>query len=92
MRPPRRSVAPASRRKVPLRSRLTVRREPPAPLARRDRLSEALRTSREAVSDLERQLDLLLAKLRSAELPRADDVDRLRRTATRAGTAVARLR
>lgn len=92
MRPKRRSVASASRRKVPLRSRLTVRRPPSAPLARRDRLSEALRTSREAVSDLERQLDSLLAKLRGAELPRADDVERLRRTATHAGTAVGRLR
>lgn len=92
MRAPRRSVAPVSRRKVPLRSRLTLRRPPTAPLARRDRLTEALRTSREAVSDLEKQLDALLAKLRSAELPRTDDVDRLRRSAARAGTAVSRLR
>ena len=69
-----------------------MRRPPIAPLARRDRLSEALRTSREAVTDMEKQLDALLAKLRSAELPRADDVDRLRRSATRAGTAVGKLR
>jgi hypothetical protein len=75
-----------------LRSRITLRRSTSAPLARRDHLTEALRTSREAVSDLERQLDSLLAKLRSPEPPRADDVDRLRRTATRASAAVSRLR
>ena len=92
MRPKRRPVAPASRRKVPLRSRITLRRSTSAPLTRRDNLTEALRTSREAVSDLERQLDSLLAKLRSTEPPRADDVDRLRRTATRASAAVSRLR
>ena len=40
-------------------SRMTLPAQASAPLARRERLKEALRASREAVSDLERQLERL---------------------------------
>ncbi|HEY4184923.1 MAG TPA: hypothetical protein VGP07_07635 [Polyangia bacterium] len=91
MRSPSRLVTPRLRRKLPPRSRLTLRAQPSAPLARRDRLKEALRTSREAVSDLERRLDALLVSLRMTGAPATDEVDGLRRAATRASTAVGKL-
>jgi hypothetical protein len=71
---------------------MTLPAQASAPLARRERLKEALRTSREAVSDLERQLDTLLASLRATGAAATDDVDRLRRAATRANVAVSKLR
>ena len=91
MRPSSRSVPSRPRRKPPARSRLTRRAQPSAPL-RRDRLKDALRTSREAVSDLERQLDTLLAALRGSGVPALDDVDDLRRATHRASAAVGKLR
>lgn len=75
-----------------MRSRLTLRSQPSAPLERRERLKEALRTSREAVSDLERHLDTLLASLRATGGAATDDVDHLRRAASRANAAVSKLR
>jgi hypothetical protein len=90
MRPPSRPVLPRPRRKPPARSRLT-RAQPSAPL-RRDRLKDALRTSREAVTDLEHQLDTLLAALRASGVPALDDVDDLRRATNRASAAVGKLR
>ncbi|HEX4510120.1 MAG TPA: hypothetical protein VH328_08580 [Burkholderiaceae bacterium] len=91
MRPQSRPVSPRPRRKPPARSRLTRRAQPSAPL-RRDRLTDALRTSREAVSDLEHRLDTLLAALRGSGLPALDDVDDLRRATNRASAAVGKLR
>ena len=77
---------------MPARSRLTVKPPGNAPLVRRERLAEDLRQSREAVSDIERQLASLLAKLQAAETPGPEDLERLRRAAGRAGSAVGRLR
>ena len=77
---------------MPARSRLTLRSPDNAPLVRRERLAEALRQSREAVSDVERQLGSLLAALRADETPEPEDVDRLRRAARSAGAAMSRLR
>ena len=91
MRPSSRSVSSRPRPKPPARSRLTRRTQPSAPL-RRDRLKEALRSSREAVTDLERQLDSLLAALRASGVPALDDVDALRRATNRASAAVGKLR
>jgi hypothetical protein len=79
---------------MPARSRLTVRQPDSAPLVRRDRdrLAEALRQSREAVSDIERQLASLLATLHAPEGPQSEDLDRLRRASGRASAAMSRLR
>jgi len=77
---------------MPVRSRLTVKPAGNAPLVRRERLAESLRQSREAMSDIERQLGSLLAKLQAAETPGTEDLDLLRRAAGRAGAAVGRLR
>lgn len=90
MRPSSRSASSRPRRKPPARSRLT-RAQPSAPL-RRDRLTEALRSSREAVTDLERQLDSLLAALRGSGVPALGDVEDLRRATNRASAAVGKLR
>ena len=49
-------------------------------------------TSREAVTDLQHQLDTLLAALRSTGIPAIDDVDDLRRATNRASAAVGKLR
>jgi hypothetical protein len=91
MRLPRRSVSPRLRRKLPPRSRLTLRPQPSAPLHRAGGLVEALRHSREALADVERQLESLLAAVRTAKGPDADAADRLHRAARRAGAAVDRL-
>jgi|SRR5579862_9845730 len=56
------------RGRVPARSRLTVRRSE-APLVRGSKLATALRSSREALLDLEGQLDALLAAVRSPRDP-----------------------
>lgn len=78
---------------MPSRSRLTVRAAPRAPLARNPRLGEMLRTGREAIADIERQLDALLVAIRApAGVPDAEAADRLHRATRRAGAALARLR
>src|SRR5580765_6578758 len=59
----RRSRSSARSRAVPARSRLTVRRSE-APLVRGEPLATALRSSREALTELESRLDGLLAALR----------------------------
>jgi len=59
----RRSVPGTRSRAVPARSRLTVRRSE-APLVRGEPLGAALRSSREALTELEQRLDGLLAALR----------------------------
>ena len=80
------------RRSVPSRSRLTVRPSALAPLARSSGLTDALRSGREALADVERQLEALLAIVRTpADLPDVEAPDRLARAARRAGAAVARL-
>jgi hypothetical protein len=64
MRPRVRSSTVSARaRAVPSRSRLTVRRSE-APLVRGEPLAAALRSSREALTELEDRLDGLLAALR----------------------------
>jgi hypothetical protein len=61
----RASSVPGGRaRAVPARSRMTVRRSE-APLVRGSQLQAALRSSREALTSLEGQLDALLAAVRS---------------------------
>ena len=84
----RRSVATPGRRsrRVPARSRVTVRRSE-APLLRSTSLAAALRDSRTALGSLEGELDAILKTLRSAAGgPEASAADRLR-GATRAATA-----
>jgi hypothetical protein len=78
-------------RAVPARSRVTVRRGPPAP--RLATLAAALRQSRDALGRLEGELDALLAALRDPA-GRADEAaaDRLRGAIEAAGIAVAGLR
>jgi hypothetical protein len=78
-------------RAIPARSRMTIRRHA-APLTRSGQLAEALRSSREALSDLQGQLDALLAALRDPDAPiDASAVDRLRGASHQAGVAVAAL-
>jgi hypothetical protein len=56
------------------------------------RLTDALRASREALSDIQGQLDALLAMVRApAGRPEPDAADRLRRATKRAGVAMNRL-
>jgi hypothetical protein len=79
-------------RAVPARSRMSVRRGSQAPLVRSSQLAAALRTSREALTDLQGQLDTLLAALRdSSAAPEAGLADRLHGTTCRAGAAIAEL-
>jgi hypothetical protein len=92
MRPRRRGAPSGSRsRTVPARSRVTVRRGPPAP--RLATLAAALRQSRDALGTLQSQLDALLAALRN---PRAGidpgAAERLREAAQAAGLAFDGLR
>ena len=89
----RRSVAAPGRRsrRVPARSRVTVRRSE-APLLRSTSLAVALRDSRTALSSLEGELDALLKTLRSAAgAPGASAADRLRGATRAAAAAVASL-
>lgn len=61
----RASSVPGGRaRSVPARSRMTVRRSE-APFVRGTQLQAALRSSREALTDLEGQLDALLSAVRA---------------------------
>jgi len=92
MRSPRRAKPTPRTRGVPARSRLTVRNGETVPLARRFRLTEALGQSRLALLDVQKQLDALLAQLRSeAGRPAEKDLDRLQRATRRAGLGVSRL-
>lgn len=91
MRPRRRGAPTGSRlRAVPARSRVTVRRGPPAP--RLATLAAALRQSRDALGRLEGELDALLAALRDpAARADATAADRLRGAIRAAGAAFAGL-
>jgi hypothetical protein len=87
----RRSSGPKRTRAVPARSRVTRRREATI-LPRSVDLAAALRTSREALVDIEGQLAALLAVLRDpTAAPDATAPDRLRGAARDAGTALASL-
>jgi hypothetical protein len=68
---------------------MTVRRRG-APLVRQGQLKAALRSSREALTDLEGQLDALLAAVRGAGSLRAAS-DRVSGATHDAGAALARL-
>lgn len=71
---------------------MTVRRPARAPLARSLGLGDALRASREALSDIQHQLDALLKAVRAPHgQPAPDAPDRLRLAARRAGSAFDRL-
>jgi hypothetical protein len=88
----RRALASGPRtRRVPARSRVTVRRSE-APLLRSTSLATALRESRAAISSLEGELDAILETLRSAaEAPAAASADRLRGATRAAAAAIASL-
>ena len=91
MRRGRRQTSEAHRRAVPARSRMTLRR-PEAPLVRSGQLAAALRSSREALSDIQEQLDALLAVLRDpAAAPDSGAPDRLHGAARQADSALAAL-
>lgn len=85
-----RASSPGSRSRVPARSRLTVRRSE-APFVRGEPLAVALRSSREALTELEDRLDGLLAALRGpGESLRAAAV-RVSGATSDAGAAIAHL-
>jgi hypothetical protein len=87
----RRSSGSKRTRAVPVSSRVTVRRGATT-LPRPGDVAAALRSSREALLDIEGQLDALLAVLRNpAAAPDAAAPDRLRGAARNAGTAMASL-
>ena len=76
---------------MPASSRVTLRRETTS-LPRSVDLAAALRSSREALLDIQGQLDVLLAVLRDpTAAPDAAAPDRLRGAAREAGTALAAL-
>jgi hypothetical protein len=78
-------------RALPARSRVTVRRAG-ANLVRSTQLAAALRESREALTNIEDQLDALLATLRDpAAAPDANAPERLHGAARNAGSALAAL-
>src|SRR5262245_55898062 len=89
----RRRVVPVQRaRRVPARSRVTVRRADP-PLGKSASLAAALRASRVALSRLEGELGELLSALGDpSTCPDADAPDRLRGATTAADSALASLR
>jgi hypothetical protein len=77
---------------MPALSRMTVRPHRQAPVGRAVRLTAALRASREALDDIQRQLDSLLEAIRAPEgQPEPDSAERLQRATRRAGAAVDRL-
>jgi hypothetical protein len=89
----RRNVAaPGLRsRRVPARSRVTVRRSE-APLLRSTTLATALRDSRKALCSLEGELEAILKSLRSAGgAPETTAADRLRGATRAAAAAMASL-
>ena len=89
----RRRVVPVLRaRRVPTRSRVTVRRVE-APLGRSVTIATALRDSRAALSKLEGELGDILSALHGATgCPDAAAADRLRGAASAADLALASLR
>jgi hypothetical protein len=93
MRARRRSTSPIPASVPPPQSRLT--RGAPGHVAtapRSTRIGEALRDSRQALGDIERQLDMLLGALRSpGGLPDAGAPDRLRAATARAHQAIDKL-
>jgi hypothetical protein len=90
MRTRRRSSASARKRTLPARSRVTVRRAG-ANLVRSS-LAAALRSSREALVDIEGQLDALLKALREpTPAIDASAPERLRGATRQAGSALASL-
>ena len=92
VRPRRRSSGPKRARAVPARSRVTVRGRGGANLQRTGDVAAALRNSREALLDIEGQLDALLRVLRDpAGAPDAGAPDRLRGATRHAGSALATL-
>src|SRR5436190_13048045 len=94
MRTRRRSASPVRTRAIPARSRMTVaRKAEAAPLVRQSQLVAALRSSREALSAVEGQLEALLATLRDpgGATPDAAVADRLQGATRRAGSALASL-
>ncbi len=77
---------------MPAESRVVARRAAGAGLQRSVDLAAALRSSREALVDIEGQLDALLAALRDPAAPLdARAPDRLRGATRDAGTALATL-
>jgi hypothetical protein len=83
------SAAGARARAVPASSRMTVRRRE-APLVRGSQLAAALRSSREALTDLEAQLDALLVAVRGGG-PLPDAAARVSGATQAASAAIARL-
>jgi hypothetical protein len=78
-------------RAVPARSRVTVRRTGTG-LVRVTQLADALRESRQALVDIEGQLDALLATLRDPQgAPDPGAPERLHGAARHAGSALAAL-
>ena len=88
----RRALAAGARtRRVPARSRVTVRRSE-APLLRSTSLAAALRDSRAAISSLEGELEEILKALRgSAGAPQIASADKLRGATRAAAAAIASL-
>jgi hypothetical protein len=77
---------------LPPQSRLTLPGAARTVTAPRSGLGEALRASREALGDVERQLELLLGALRSpGGVPDGGAPDRLRTATSRAGHAIDQL-
>jgi hypothetical protein len=80
----------ARARALPARSRMTVRRSA-APLVRQGQLAAALRSSREALTDVEAQLEAMLAALRGPGVSLQAAAVRLGGATTDAGAAIAQL-
>ena len=92
MRTRLRRSSPGGVRALPARSRVTVRRGGGANLVRTTQLAAALRQSREALVDIEGQLDALLSALRDpAAALDAGAPERLHGAARDAGSALAAL-
>ena len=70
---------------------MTIRRGGQAPLVRGSQLAAALRSSREALVDLESQLGALLAAVRGPEATLRAAADRVSGATADAGAALARL-
>jgi hypothetical protein len=99
MRSSRRPVGSPRKRAVPARSRLTVRAPAFAPLSRGVGLRDALQASREALADVQAQLDALLNAVRkgssspavendAAGAMKTASVDRLAGATRRASLAI----
>jgi hypothetical protein len=86
----RSSSAKTRARAVPTRSRLTVRRSE-APMVRAEPLAAALRSSREALAEVEARLDGLLAALRGPSEGLRAAAMCVSGATTDAGVALARL-